>query len=913
MNPPTGSSGPDAPPAADGTAVDKVGASFDVGNLKPGGRWRGLYQVGEQLSDVTYGRVLKALHVGSMNEVLIRLFKVRDGLRAKAWNSLCRAQNGNLLEFVEALEFDGRRIEIVQAAPVVTLREWLGRKAPTPPELLLVVKQMSEAVGCMHRHGVVHLNLRTDTIFVRHTDGGMTLLIGSFEKAQVWEGETMPAEIAIDPFYSPPEAVGTFTFPRDGTLRGWDWWAVGRIVQEVILGRHVLGLMLERDVTKETPELKARAEALLKEENHMVRAGAVEMMPAMDVRMNTLLRGLLTSSRDGRWGCDEVAAWLRKETVKERYHLPKNERLFIWKDRAFTLAEAGEYFSQPQHWSEGLENLFEPTNVASLVYFLGREASHAKTKERVDTLFELAEAQLLKPLPEPVVRDVLASLILKFLAGHGTPLSFRGRRVDEAFIRAQLEPEEQPDGLAIVHAFIAHPVAQQIEQMDAETGCWLDEIGRIAETATSLAERNRWLWTGAELDHATLLRLCLDSELALSAVRAEMQKRYACTRDPVLNSIFKKADPSRAELSVLAYTNRLPEKYGYVTHQQWNEEQYAFLKKRGEQYSAACSWVRLARALLAGPLVFGRFRMLLPFWLLFSAAVAWVWHDVPGCLAALVCAVAGIGARLFWTGVHGQKLQACPLSLKPWRLRSGAWHCRIEAEAAFGAARVPSEKELLRVFGETNDQIAKLDLDPKPKPMPLPLRFKSTWIVSVISWIVVALAGLPTLWEGMRHPPKLPAINFAVVAGWFSSSENDKPKLSLETTSAGGMKSMQAVLDDLRRAKKEAGYRDVKMSWPFKSPQEAQYISIRETAVALPEQTKIAEEMAALILDRYDTATIKDIVAVQVPVEKEVGLMLYSAKTGKIVGKKVYVVGFVPMPKSWLLIEGEKVLFLNGR
>ena len=68
-----------------------------------------------------------------------------------------------------------------------------------------------------------------------------------------------------------------------------------------------------------------------------------------------------------------------------------------------------------------------------------------------------------------------------------------------------------------------------------------------------------------------------------------------------------------------------------------------------------------------------------------------------------------------------------------------------------------------------------------------------------------------------------------------------------------------------------------------------------------------------MILDRYEPTTIKDLVAVQVPVEKDVGLMLYNGRTGKLVGKKVYVVGFLPMPKSWLEIDSNKVVFLNGQ
>jgi len=52
---------------------------------------------------------------------------------------------------------------------------------------------------------------------------------------------------------------------------------------------------------------------------------------------------------------------------------------------------------------------------------------------------------------------------------------------------------------------------------------------------------------------------------------------------------------------------------------------------------------------------------------------------------------------------------------------------------------------------------------------------------------------------------------------------------------------------------------------------------------------------------------------VQVPTEKGVGLMLYDGRTGKISDRKVYTIGFVPFPKSWLEIDSKKAIFLNGQ
>jgi len=161
---------------------------LDLENLKSGARWRGLYQMGELLPDVTYGRIFKAQHVGLMTDVIIRVFKVCDDTRARTCEAIRNAQNGGLVEFVEAVESDGRRVEIMQAAPAVTLREWIGRKNNNPAELVLIVKQLAHILGNLHQHGVVHLNVRPSTVYVRTTDGGLAVFLGGFDMAQLLEG-----------------------------------------------------------------------------------------------------------------------------------------------------------------------------------------------------------------------------------------------------------------------------------------------------------------------------------------------------------------------------------------------------------------------------------------------------------------------------------------------------------------------------------------------------------------------------------------------------------------------------------------------------------------------------------------------------------------------------------------------------
>lgn len=920
MDPSTGSSAPDAPLAAEGHALPKTASPLDWENLKPGARWRGLYQIGEQLPDITLGRLFTAQQVATMQDVIVRVFKVRDDARGRTWDTIKHVQNSEVLELVEALEHEGRRVEVVQALPRVTLQEWSTRRKLTPVEVALVAKQLAGTIGNLHKLGVVHLGLRPDVVYVRSTEGGLSVVLGGFEAAQLIDGVDGPAEVSVDPFYAPPEAVGLFSFPREPALRAWDWWSLGRVLQEVVLGQHVLGHILERDVSKRTPELRVRAENLLKEENQMVRAGAVEMMPALDHETNTLLRGLLTASRDGRWSLGEIEAWLRKEPVKERYHLARYERLFHWKDRAFTISEAAEYFAMHQHWHEGAENLFELTNAASLAYFIAHDNSHKKTKERFELLLKLIDAPELAHLPPAVARDVLQAVILKFLAGPHLPLQLQGRKIDQAYLREMLAPDAQPAGLALVLGFTCHVIVQQVEQLDAETGHMLAEIERIYEAAVKLAQHHRWLPENDVAQLAALILLGMEPEVALNHERAAGLKAYACTRDPVLDHLFKKTGADHAELVIIAYTLRSAKRFAYVTHREWNEEQHRLLRARGEQLSAAGTWLRLGAALKLGPLIFGRFRFIAPFWLVTAAAVAVVWQNFPGYTMAAGCPLLVIAARLFAHGVHRQRLKNLLHDERPWTLRSGWWQCRTEALLTLQAATVPGPKALVQLLKEVNEQVGKLDLEPKPGPVAEPLRFHGTSLAALAtSLLFLAVIG-GSVRQAIVHPPKLPEISWSRIAKVFSPGEEDDvagkkdetPAISLEKSTAGGLKSMQSALDELRRKKQETA-NEVKMSWPFKAPLQGMFVTVQETLGAGPEQSSVAEEFGALILDRYKAETVKDLVAIQVPVEKGVGLMLFNGRTGKLAGKKVYVIAYVPLNKSWLELDSTKAIFLNGQ
>src|SRR4051794_39775020 len=125
MNSAPGTSDLPRPPPAD---VSAQRIAVDERSLTPGARWHGVYQIKDQVNDPAYGRIFKAIHVGSLDRVVIRSFKVDDDSRAQAWEKLSEIKDLSMTRPLEAFEADGRRIEITMAPPTLTLREWAARQ-----------------------------------------------------------------------------------------------------------------------------------------------------------------------------------------------------------------------------------------------------------------------------------------------------------------------------------------------------------------------------------------------------------------------------------------------------------------------------------------------------------------------------------------------------------------------------------------------------------------------------------------------------------------------------------------------------------------------------------------------------------------------------------------------------------------
>ena len=852
--------------------------------------WQRVYQVESATLDPDGQRMWSARRHDTDEPVTILARHCTDPVRDRVWTMLHSLQLPTLQHTHEAHQTGSLRVEVYAAAPTLSLRDW-RRTQPTldPAMVQTLVPALAEAIHALHQHGIVHLNIRPDTIFLVGPPGSLHPVLAGLDRATlVAQPGLIPIE--VDPFYAPPEAAGLSRHAPGETLNAWDWWSLGRVLQELILGQHVLGLLLDRDVATARFELHEAAESLLLEQTAGGdRAGAVEAMPALPARLQQLLRGLLTSARDGRWCYADLVEWLRGETVREHYQLSRQERLFRYQGRAYTLAEAGDVLRSAAHWPQAQGQVYDAQTPGTLAHFLHTAPGMEHHRDRWLATLALADDETLRNFPRPLVQELTAALALLQLAGNR--LIWRGHPVDRDWLRDWLQREDFD--LQWLHLLSTPAVLCPLQPLDATAARLLEETAHLATTALTHARHSGWLLADDPAGVTEFWLHALAPETAWRQSWKTLQQRFAHSDQPELDHLLHTAHPSPPELVLLFWAAHHADRCGWITHAAWARQQYEALCTRGAALAAQLFWRRLHTVLRASPWWFGRFRWLLAGWGGVALLLVLAKPGPFGLLLALVPVLVAGGARL---GLH---LIVAPLARQyaptsaPWRWRDGPARCQREL-AQFAVPR--SAAETTHELRNLNTEIELLtELTPTPASLPIPPRLLELWIGALGSWLL--LLGLVALgsWQLRLHAPSWPA---------FRQAWNPPPSATVPIPSASGQP---------RQASSEKSTdptAHVKISWPHRVPLDLALAPVKAITPATPEQLAAARRAGQKLVADYLPETITAPIAVAVPNGSDVGLMLYDGRRGQPVGKSVYHLHQLPRQRSWLLIDSQPAIFL---
>ncbi len=903
---------PDRPPepAALSVAAVPFGAAA-AGDVKPGLIWHDL-EIESAFAGVANAYVARDAAQNRKVIVQARLIDDTTPPRRAAWTQLCALDEPRILRCLDATEEAGWRYEQTALPSSTTLREWIACHQSGFQEVEAFVRQLAPAIAALHAKGVGHFAISPDFIYIEESDSENAFVLGGLHAATIVDQPGL-IPIGVDPFYAPPEAAGLTQHQAGVRLYAWDWWSLGRVVQEFLIGRHVLGLLLDREVTRPTPELRAAAEQLLLErEPPGVRAGGVEHMSAEPASL-VLLRGLLTGSCDARWGLHAIQRWLRREQVREYYDLPRTARLWIWKERALTLVDAAEIFTQSSYWAEGIEMLFEADRPDTLAHFLRETPAHRTDWECLDSIRQMTASGGWQQIPAGPRQSIAAAIgWLALTNGSGTRGTFRicGQTIDSPGLAELLRHPGGPEGVALFNALLLPAVIEFLETMDSTAGRVLKGLAVKAGGAARLAVDHAWLQPDNDREFARLLNIALERSVVLQDRHALLQSAYATSRNPDLARILAEKTPAPAELVISAFTGEQPDQYGYITHREWRHERYVEFRSRAEAVTAALLWIRLQRLLNVARLWSAPWPVFVGVSLGLSALAGWLNRSFSS--GAMVAVVVLLGR--VWLVVRVRNAFRRVGDRTPaWGWRDGIARARREA-ARVKAGTHATIGSLTAQLEAARGSMSGFVWENRGRGVVQPYWWDLTGMFSLATCVIVAvlLRGLTFVPVPLRS-----AITLAIEAVTPAAAPQ---KVHVETngTTVGEVVADPAhLLATGRYDVVDDGFgrrlRGPLRRWDHFAPREVARLVVNARAPALPEQAAYAVVSASLLLQPYVRDSVVGLLAVRVPTTRGFGIVVFNTRDRQLIDHDVLLLER-PVPlveRTWYALDHRRVLYLG--
>lgn len=871
--------------AAGSSAVASVsgGALPSVDSL-----WHDIYHViapleggGDQV------QLWKAFRTDTAVEVILRVSPgTKSDARTDAFNKLKGVECMHLQKAYEVYFHEDRRIEVLGAPKGIPLDEWrANHPAINLAQIETIVRHLADALGALHADGLAHLGLQPSSVYVLEEKHGLEISLGGLHSVVRFEGDKL-ISAAVNPLYAPPEAAALSLHEPGPGICPWDWWGLGRVVQEFILGHHVLDEMPGSEASQTEQMRRNRAEDLVLElDPKGPRAGAVELMK-VEERLSTLLRGLLASSPEGRWGAEFVDRWLQNKAVKENYNDRRIEHKFRWNGRLWSVADAAKELQQAEKWPEAAAHVFKTAMPGMLAHYIANTPDQHLVHKQLGDLTKLATGEPFKGLPADVTRDIMLMLGLLLMGGQG--FMWRGRHISGDVLHDLLdEAPGNAERYAFVRALTSPQVTGLVGKYDVPASRTLGTMAQVAGDAEAMIRKQGWLTGKNDKEEETIFRLAVGAEAPLHEAWNRLKRDYASASDAVMKAILKKEKPTRSELVVVAWIEPKAANAGMVTHQEMKTRHLKELSDKCRQVIGLIFWQKLDKPLRFGPLAYGSRWILLGTWLALGPVLA---IHVPGLLGILfgllpLALMAGLRFGLH-QALATQIRQSSP-DTKLW-----AWwkepqsHVHEAGTAAAAKHALPDNlAESTALLTKLKHERAELAKPDPVEPLPPVSKHLGVWAVALTSWVLLAgIVGGSIAW-GVHSPPSL-AVHRKYWKDLFTSDEIEKPKPRPE--------------DEL-------------ITWPYKAPVDTPFEIItlgQFTPTAA--QTRASIERARAQSKGYKPETIHSLIAIYTPLENNKGgLLLYDGAKGAFLGQNGVLINFVPVPKMWMQIGDKRALFIE--
>jgi Protein kinase domain len=460
---------------------------------------------------------------------------------------------------VRLLDFDAveRPIEIYEWTENEQLSLLLARQHRfSEASIRELVRRLAAAIEYLHRSvGTAHRDVKPSNILVvdpsvpivKLADFGVMTLVDA-GGATTFAGTKK---------YAPPEAL-RWRLTRSELL-AYDWWSLGRVVQEIVDGIHPYDRIAATlsDLEIESDAMEAVWCDILSEQSR-ARYGRAGQLEHSAERWRPLLRGLLTTDREARWGCAEIERWLAGEAVLDSYDaLPDEDRFRVADRDAEVLAEVRR-LSTPESWDEACCIVVESDGIVAL--FRGM-SDNKRVRSRLRTA-DAAYDSLIRLVSARTAEEILAMLVLRVIGGEATPLTLRGYELDVDLLLEWARTSE-PGTRELILALSENVVLAAIEASAPNAAA------RLRDFAAAWGEMQRVLeaWVpSAALNRQVELMVAYSAQIrdANETLIADARAIFANSRNAAVDTAFS-AEHSDAEAAALAFAVAHAETFDFET------------------------------------------------------------------------------------------------------------------------------------------------------------------------------------------------------------------------------------------------------------------------------------------------------------------------------------------------------------